>query len=159
MTSRGPSWRALGAAVGAAALASVTLAQTPDTFTARLSWVPISRAEQALVGGEGEAVAMLSRRRLTISGSFEGLPTPATAARLHRGAATGARGPAIAELDVAGGADGTITGVVELDRADVAALVAGQLYIQLYAEHGVPPDDAVLRGWLLAPKAAPARGR
>lgn len=149
MMRPGPRYRAVAVALGLAAAACAALAQAPDTYTATLGWVPISGAQRDLVGGRGQATATLSRRRLSITGAFEGLPSPATSARLHRGVATGARGPAIAELDVAGGTEGTLEGSVELDRSAVTALVAGHLYIQLYAEDGVPPDGAVLRGWLL----------
>lgn len=150
---------ALLAALGLAVAARLALAQSTDTFSARLSWVPISLAQHSEVGGEGVATATLSRSQLAITGSFEGLPAPATAARLHQGAATGASGPAIAELDIVHAADGTFEAAVELDRAQRAALMAGHLYIQLHAERGVPPDNAVLRGWLLAPQASAARRR
>jgi hypothetical protein len=138
-------------------------AQTPDTLTARLGWVPVSQALLSDVSGSGAATATLSGRRLSITGTFAGLPAAATVARLHRGVATGASGPAIADLkvtvDAARNTDGTITGVVDLDRNDLAALRAAHLYIQLHAEHGVEPDNAVLRGWLLSPaKPVPARG-
>lgn len=145
-------------AVAFATITGLALAQTPDTFTARLSWVPISLAEQNVVAGYGTATATLSRARLSVAGSFEGLPAPATRAVLHRGVATGASGPAIAELDVTQAADGTISGEAELDREQRAALLAGHVYIRLHAEIGVPPDNAVLRGWLLAETdAAPRR--
>lgn len=136
-------------AIGLALTSGFALAQSRDIFSARLGWVPISLAEQSLVGGRGSATATLSRSRLSISGTFEGLPAAASAARLHRGAATGAGGPAIADLDVSRSTAGEFAGVVELDRDQRAALLAGHLYIQLYAEPGVPPDNAVLRGWLL----------
>ena len=137
-------------AFGMLAVSGFVLAQSSGNFTTRLSWVPISLAQQKLVAGEGSATATLARARLTINGTFVGLPEAATTARLHYGAATGARGPAIAELEVTRATDGAIAGEVQLDREQRAALLAGQLYIQLYAERGIPPDNAVLRGWLLS---------
>lgn len=136
-------------AFGLVIVAALAFAQSQNTFSIRLGWVPIRLSEQNLVGGEGAATATLSRSRLSITGSFEGLPAPAIAARLHRGAATGAAGPSIAELEVTHSTEGTLGGNVDLDRDQRAALLAGQLYIQLYADPGVPPDNAVLRGWLL----------
>ncbi len=62
-------------------------AQGGETFTARLAWVPTTAAQRADVTGKGSATASLSGRTLAITGSFEGLVTPATAARLHRGVA------------------------------------------------------------------------
>jgi CHRD domain len=144
-------------ALGLTAVAGLALAQNQNTLTARLSWVPISTSLQKDVSGKGSAMASLSGRRLTVTGAFEGLPAAATLAELRRGVATGAAGPAIAELTVTHAASGTLLGEVELNRDQRAALLAGQLYIQLYAEHGVPPDNAVLRGWLLSP--APERER
>ena len=73
---------------------------------------------------------------------------------LHQGVATGARGPAIAELTITKSADGTFTGGVELDREQRAALLAGHLYIQLHSERGVAPDGAALWGWLLTNQRA-----
>jgi hypothetical protein len=132
------------------AAAGLVLAQDAATYSARLSWVPISGAERNDVAGQGSATATLTRSRLSITGSFEGLPAAATFASLRQGVATGAGGPAIAELEVTKSANGALSGEVELDRNQRAALLAGRLYIQVHAERGVPPDNAVLRGWLLA---------
>ena len=143
----------LATAAALALVAGLASAQAPDNYEARLSWVPISGAERGDVGGHGSATATLTRSRLAISGTFEGLPGPATLASLRFGVATGARGPAIAQLEITRAASGRFSGTVELDRDQRAALLAGHLYIQLHAERGVAPDNAVLWGWLLA--AAP----
>jgi hypothetical protein len=118
-------------------------------YTARLGWVPISGAERDAVAGRGSASATLSGSMLTISGEFEGLPADATIARLHEGVAKGARGPAIADLGISRGRSGRIDGRVTLNRAQLQALEAGRLYIQVHSEHGVPPDNSNLWGWLL----------
>ena len=137
-------------AAGLIVTAGIALAQASMTFSARLDWVPIGGAERNDVAGRGAATATLSRSRLAISGSFEGLPAAATRASLHRGVALGARGPAITELEVTSGSDGTFAGEVTLGREERDALLAGHLYVQLHAERGVAPDNAVLWGWLLA---------
>ena len=143
----------------ASVLAASALAQSgSETFTAYLDWVPISGAERNDVAGRGAATATLARSQLQITGCFAALPAAATRASLHRGVATGARGPAIAELTITKNADGTFNGAVELDREQRAALVAGHLYIQLHSEKGVAPDGATLWGWLLTnQRAAPDR--
>ena len=147
-----------GLALTVAFAAGAALAQTAGTYTAYLDWVPISGAERNDVAGRGSATATLSRSQLRISGCFAGLPAAATRASLHQGVATGARGPAIAELTVVENADGTFEGAVELDRDQRAALLAGHLYIQLHSERGVGPDGATLWGWLLTnQRAAPDR--
>jgi hypothetical protein len=135
--------------VGLTAVASLGLAQDAGVFGARLDWVPISGAERNDVSGKGSVTATLSRSRLSIMGCFDGLPAAATRASLHQGVATGARGPAIAELEISKNAAGVVAGNVDLNREQRDALLAGRLYIQLHAERGVAPDNAVLWGWLL----------
>jgi hypothetical protein len=139
-------------------VAAVTplFAQGP-TFTARLSWVPIGGSERNEVAGDGSAAATLSGSRLSITGSFEGLPAAATAAKLLQGIATGARGRephVIADLRVIGGASGTLAGDIRLSSEQLAALRAGQLYVQIYSEKGVLPDHGTLWGWLLQERGA-----
>lgn len=138
------------------AFASVLLvmaaaAHAQDSYTAELGWVPIGGAERASVSGAGSATAKLDGSRLSISGSFDGLPANVTAARLHEGAARGARGrgAVVAELRVTGDTKGTLRGDVRLTPEQVAALAAGRLYVQVYSEKGVPPDHDTLFGWLL----------
>jgi hypothetical protein len=130
-------------------VASVALAQDSATLGARLDWVPISGAERNDVSGNGFVTATLTRSRLSIEGCFEGLPAAATRASLHQGIATGARGAAIAKLEIAQNTAGAISGRVELTREQRDALLAGHLYIQLHAARGVAPDNAVLWGFLL----------
>jgi hypothetical protein len=138
---------------GLTLLAGISLAQDAGVFGARLDWVPISGAERNDVSGSGFVTATLSRSRLSITGCFEGLPAAAMRASLHQGVATGARGPAIAELEITEAAAGAVAGNVDLSREQRDALLAGHLYIQLHANRGVAPDNAVLWGWLLASQA------
>ena len=133
-----------------ALLAGVGSAQDDNRFSARLSWAPVSLSELRLVGGGGSATASLARNRLRIEGSFTDLPAVVTAVRLHDGVAPGASGPAIADLDASGNESGQFSGEVELNRRQREALVAGELYVQVYGEAGVPPDNSILRGWLFA---------
>lgn len=145
--------------LGVAAVALSLLAagsafgQPSKTFMAELGRVPIGGAERNDVAGEGSAAALLSGSRLSISGSFTGLPAKVTGAKLLRGVAKGARGPAgtpaIAELRVTGDTSGKLDGDVRLTPEQLAALDAGQLYVQVYSEKGVLPDHATLWGWLL----------
>ena len=143
---------------GVLAAAGVT-AQTGDKYTARLSMVPAANAaQQANVAGKGAATALLAGTKLTITGSFEGLPAPATAARLHQGIAKGARGKAIADLTISKGASGTISGTVNLTPDQVEALKVGKVYLQVHSERGIPVeqgkvqpdvDNSNLWGWFL----------
>lgn len=139
--------------------ASAVNAQTGDKYTARLSMVPAANAaQQANVAGKGAATATLAGTRLTVTGSFEGLPAPATAARLHQGIAKGARGKAIADLTITKAASGTISGTANLTPEQVEALKAGKVYLQVHSERGIPVeqgkvqpevDNSNLWGWFL----------
>jgi len=120
-----------------------------DTYTARLGWVPTTAADRPNVTGKGSATATLAGRKLTISGSFEGLAAPATVARLHGGIAKGARGAAIADLMVTQAAAGKLSGSIDLTPQQIESLKQGKLYIQLHTAKGVPPDGSTLWGWLL----------
>ena len=124
-------------------------AQTGDSYTARLGWVPTTPADRPNVIGKGSATATLSGRRLTIAGTFEGLAAPATVARLHQGIAKGARGAAIGDLTVTKAASGKLSGAVDLTPEQVEALKQGKLYVQLHTDKGVPPDGSTLWGWFL----------
>jgi hypothetical protein len=133
--------------------------QSGDKYTARLGMVPAANAaQQANVTGKGAATATLAGTRLTVSGSFEGLPAPATAARLHQGISKGARGKAIADLTITKAASGTISGTVNLTPEQVEALKVGKIYLQVHSERGIPAeqgkvqpevDNSNLWGWFL----------
>ena len=114
--------------------------------------MPIGGAERNDVAGEGRVTATLSGSKLSVMGSFDGLPAKATAAKLHLGVAKGARGPGggvgLGELRVTAGTSGTFSGDVRLSAEQVEALKAGRIYLQIYSEKGVPPDHATLFGWL-----------
>ena len=146
MTSR----RSIAAAICLCAALTLARAEAQGAFAATLGWVPIGGAERNDVAGEGAATATLSGAKLTIAGSFQGLPAKVTGAKLHQGVAKGARGAGtvIAELRVDGGTSGTVSGDVLLSAEQVEALKAGRLYLQIYSEKGVQPDHSTLWGWL-----------
>jgi hypothetical protein len=114
------------------------------SFVARLSVVPLTVAMQDTVAGRGSATATLAGNKLTIEGTFEGLRSPATIARLHA-APRGVRGPAIADLMVSRGASGTLKGVVDLTGQQREALDKSALYIQIHSEKA---PEGNLWGWL-----------
>ena len=90
---------------------------------------------------------LLQQRELTITGTFEGLRSPATTAQLRRGP-KGIRGPAILDLDltISKATKGTLSGSVELTPDQIADLRNGMLYVQLQSERA---PDGNLWGWLL----------
>jgi hypothetical protein len=149
----------VAAFIGAVIIAAAASAQTGDKYTARLSMVPAANAaQQANVAGKGTATALLAGTKLTISGSFEGLPAPATAARVHQGVAKGARGKAFADLTISKATSGALSGSLTLTPEQLEALKSGRLYVQVHSEKGVPAeqgkvqpdvDNSNLWGWFL----------
>ncbi|MGH8518260.1 MAG: CHRD domain-containing protein [Panacagrimonas sp.] len=133
---------------------SAGIAQDARTYVARLSPVPITVAMQDTVSGVGSVTATLTGNRLVVDGKFEGLRTPATVARIHM-APRAMRGPAIADLKVATGTRGTVTGSVELNGEQRQALEKSSLYIQLHSEKA---PEGNLWGWLVLASPKPGEG-
>ena len=73
-------------------------AQNEVRYKVRLAPVPMDIAMRSTVAGSGSATAVLKGTSLTINGTFEGLRSPATAARLHQGPTMGLRGMPFADL-------------------------------------------------------------
>lgn len=124
---------------------SLSHAQTARAFKARLSTVPIDVSMQSTIAGQGSVTATLEGNTLTIAGTYQGLRTPATVARLHRGF-RGIRGPAFADLKVSGGTSGTIGGSITLTKEQIGELGQRLFYVQLHSEKA---PDGNLWGWLL----------
>jgi hypothetical protein len=138
---------AVVAAIGVAAVVTATAAaQTQEKYKVRLATVPMDGGMRTTVAGTGSATGVLAGNTLTVNGTFDGLLSPATAARLHRGPAMGVRGPSFAELTVAKTQKGTLSGSVELAPEHVRALKAGQIYIQIASEKA---PDGNLWGWFV----------
>ena len=121
-------------------------AQGANTFNARLSWVPIDATTAPEIAGAGSATADVSGTKLAVTGTFEGLRSPATIAQLHDSVKTGVSGPVIADLTVTKATGGTVSGSVPLTPLQVDALRKGRLYIQIHSEKA---PEGNLRGWLL----------
>lgn len=130
----------------ALAMSSFVQAQAPQ-YRARLSIVPIDLAMQATIAGSGAVTATLKGSTLTITGTFSGLKTAATVARVHRSPRTAMRGVPIGDLKASPGTSGTISGSIELTKEQIEDLAAGRLYVQLHSEKA---PDGNLWGWLLA---------
>jgi hypothetical protein len=137
--------RIMAAAAIVLALA-VTASGQPQQYRARLSLMPLDVAMQATMAGSGAVIATLKGTTLTINGTFSGLKTAATAARVHRGPKTAMRGPAIGDLTATAATSGTITGTIELTKPQIEDLAAGRLYLQLHSEKA---PEGNLWGWLL----------
>ena len=121
-------------------------AQAADTYKTRLSTVPIDLAMQATVTGTGTATAVLTGSRLSVSGTYTGLKSRATAAHVFRSVAPGVRGTSLFDLEVTGGTEGTFSGGATLTRFQVDDLGRGRLYVQIHSESA---PDGNLREWLM----------
>jgi len=138
--------RSVFGAFGVFALLLATAPAMAEEFNARLGRVPVDSRNQTAIGGLGHVHAELDGNRLTIKGEFSGLGGPATLANLHRGRATGVRGDAIRALQLTPATTGTLSAVLELSASEIAALHAGQLYVQIHSESA---PEGNLWGWLL----------
>jgi hypothetical protein len=121
-------------------------AQAPETYKVRLSPVPIEAKTRAEIAGIGSATATLAGAKLSITGSFEGLRSPAVAGKIHQGPVTGVRGPAIVDLTIAHGTSGMVSAALDLTPQQIELLKKGRLYIQIDSEKA---PDGNLWGWLL----------
>ena len=121
------------------------VAQGAKQYKARLSLVPILQTQVGAVTGSGSVTATLTGNKLSLNGTFEGLQSPATVARLHRGVKKGVRGPAVSDLKVSGTTSGTIEGTVDLTQFQVNDLASEHFYVQLHSEKS---PDGNLWGWL-----------
>ncbi len=121
-------------------------AQSEERFKVRLSPVPIDVAMRSTVAGIGVVTAVLKGSTLTVNGTFEGLRSPATTARLHQGAAMGLRGMSFADLTVSAAIKGTVSGSVMLTPGQAQAFRAGRIYLLISSERA---PDGNLWGWFV----------
>ena len=136
--------------VAAVLLVAAAASAQGTQYRARLSVMPLDIAMQATMAGSGSVTATLKGTTLSLNGTFTGLKTAATAVRVHRGPKMAMRGPSIGELTATPATSGTISGSVELTKAQVDDLAAGRLYVQLHSEKA---PDGNLWGWLLSSEA------
>ncbi len=144
-----PSKQNVLLSLAALTLGSMVAAQGTRTFKARLSPVPIDVTMQATISGSGSVSAVLTGAKLTITGSFDGLKSPATIVQMHKSPNRGMRGPVIFDLTASAGTSGIISGLIDLTAAQIADLEKGRLYVQLHSEKA---PDGNLWGWLLPPE-------
>jgi hypothetical protein len=121
-------------------------AQNEVRYKVRLAPVPMDIAMRSTVAGSGSATAVLKGTSLTINGTFEGLRSSATSARLHQGPTMGLRGMPFADLMISKATNGTITGSVALSPEQARALERGRVYLQISSERA---PDGNLWGWFV----------
>ena len=136
----------LAACVGLLWLAAPGASQSPERYRVRLTTVPMDGGMRNTVAGNGSASATLTGTKLTVTGAFDGLKSPATSAQVHGGVARGVRGNSIGNLDVAKATKGSISGSVDLTPDQVKGLREGRLYIEVASEKA---PEGNLWGWIL----------
>jgi hypothetical protein len=149
MAAHNRSWPRLAAATFAACMLFPPLASAAgEAFKVRLTPVPIEASTAAKTKGNGSATVALDGTTLTVNGSFAGLQGAATVARLHEGAATGVRGPAVADITVPQSTSGSFTATLTLTAAQAESLRQGRMYLQIDST-AAPAPDGNLWGWVL----------
>ena len=124
-------------------------AQSEEKFRTRLAPVAMDIAMRANIAGAGSASATLTGNKVTVTGTFDGLLSPATNAHLHMGLAPGVRGPSVFNLTASTAKSGTITGSFELSTEQAQAFRQGRFYVVINSEKA---PEGNLWGWLMAAK-------
>ena len=132
--------------VGLLSFASPGASQNPERYKVRLATVPMDGGMRNTVAGSGSASATLAGAKLSITGTFDGLKSPATSAKLNIGVARGVRGTPIADLQITKSLKGSISGSVDLTAEQQKGLRDGHLYIEVASEKA---PDGNLWGWIL----------
>ena len=135
------------AVLAIAAVLTVSVQAQAPQYRGRLSLMPLDIAMQNVIAGSGVATANLKGSTLSISGTFTGLKTPATVAKLLRSPKPGMRGTPIGDLIVSGETSGTISGSIELTKEQISDLAASRFYVQLNSQKA---PEGNLWGWLFA---------
>jgi hypothetical protein len=119
-----------------------------EDFETRLSPSPLTDGTRINVTGEGRAQVSLDGRKLSVSGNFHGLASPATTAELYDGAGIAVPGPKAFDLTVAPDVTGAISGTLTLTAKQAAELRHGHFYVQINSQKA---PNGNLTGWLLPP--------
>jgi hypothetical protein len=138
--------------IGLTACAGLLLAVAPgmsqntERYRVRLTTVPMDGGMRNTVAGNGSASATLAGAKLSITGTFDGLKSPATSAQLRGGVARGVRGNPISNLEITKSTKGSISGSFDLTADQVKGLREGRLYIEVASEKA---PEGNLWGWIL----------
>jgi hypothetical protein len=127
---------------------AIKAAPASEPYETVLGPTPINHVTMTTLTGDGDVTAVLNGSNFKITGTFQGLPAAATDAHLMMGDGIGIPGPAIADLTVTAAVRGSLSGSLTLTRAQIAALHAGRLYVQINSPKGPAPDGNVW-GWIL----------
>jgi hypothetical protein len=119
-----------------------------EDYVVNLGPAARTNVNRLIAVGSGSADAVLDGNKLTISGKFVGLASPATDAHLCVGQGIGVPGSCGPDLNVTMDTNGDLSGSIALNARQMAALPAGQLYVQINSVKA-PAPGGNLWGWLL----------
>ena len=119
-----------------------------EAYQIFLGPVARSNATQMAAVGRGLADAALDGNKLSINGTFGGLASEATDAHLCQGIGIGVSGTCATDLTVSQSVSGSVSGTIVLNAKQMAALRAGQLYVQINSQKA-PAPAGNLWGWIL----------
>jgi hypothetical protein len=129
--------------------AALLLLATPvlaASYEAELDPAPFDATNRAdVINSIGNVSANLDGNMLTVKGTFSNFTSPATGGSFRIGLAKGVPGDAIGTLTVDHARQGSFSGTVKLNSAQLAALKRQALYIRIDSEKS--PDGNV-QGWL-----------
>ena len=141
-----PFRHSVSGAVFAVLFCAGTAIAAEQKFETRLTPAPFDGAMRANVQGDGQVSASLDGKSLTVTGTFMGLPSAATTAKLYSGTGIGIPGDAILDIALNGQSEGTLSGKFTLNAKQLAALKQGHVYVQINSQKA---PDGNLQGWLL----------
>lgn len=129
--------------------AMLVLAAAParaQEFEAQLDPAPFDATTRAdILGSIGNVTATLNGSTLTVSGAFQDMTSPATGASVRIGLAKGVLGDAVGPLTVTRAQQGTVSGGVQLNAAQLDALRREAIYVRIDSEKA---PEGNLQGWL-----------
>lgn len=131
-------------------------------YRAELRPMPLDDETKVFIAGDGEATATIEGDRVTVKGSFHGLPSRATAAHIVSSPAIGVPGKPVLTLELTGTTEGALSATFRLTKAQMQALKSGRLYVQVDSEKAPPGyswgPNGTLWGWLLPEHERAAQG-
>ena len=143
--SKGLRGGALAFSIAAAMLgAAGSAARAAENYETVLGPTPLSEARRQTTSAAGVVLAVLDGQSLKIELAFAGLGAAATDVQLMKGAGIGLPGSATMPIGPVSGQSAKLSVTLKLSRDQLAALRAGQLYVQVNSQ-----TTPALWGWLL----------
>lgn len=132
----------------AAAMLLVCAPAWAADYEAQMDPAPFDASTRAdILGSIGQVRATLTGNTLTVNGMFKDMTSPAIAASVRIGLMKGVVGEAIGPLAVTRTPQGSVSGSVQLNPAQIEALNREAIYVRIDSEKA---PDGNLQGWLEA---------